>query len=56
MVITGTQTIAMTLVHINLMEKGKGKPENTFIFPIPDSFRGNIVKNTPKYVFEIKAN
>ena len=35
---------------------GKGKPENTFIFPIPDSFRGKYrgKNTTPKYVFEIK--
>ena len=35
---------------------GKGKPENTFIFPIPDSFRGKYRgrNTTSNYVLEIK--
>ena len=56
MVTTGTQTVALILAHTNLTEKGKGKPEDTFIFPIPDSFRGKYrgKNTTPKYVFEVK--
>ena len=52
----GIQTVALILAHTNLTEKGKGKPEDTFIFPIPDSFRGKYrgKNTTPKYVFEVK--